>query len=326
MNAQLKEIINYLPPKISDAFLKLPDNETNSITEIRIRADKPIAITKSESRVFLGDGYISYLSDRNLPRVSKDELFDIYFAFSDNSVYAHENEVKNGYLSLPYGCRAGIAGDWNIKGDGSFWLREIYSVNIRISHEVIGAASGIICNSGNILICGAPHSGKTTVLRDYVRTVSGRGTVVSLIDCRGEVSGGGRLDVGINTDVYTGGNKHKLIEYALRTMSPDLIAFDEIGTREELDAIKDCFNSGVGLAATFHARDEKDLLKRNTFVPILDCGVFDTIVFLDSKHREKIVKREEIYDENFIGTADRFGVCDSGIYEIGKVKSKSFGA
>ena len=251
--------------------------------------------------------------------LSSRELQEIFVSLCNNSVYTHEKEIANGFISLPFGSRAGITGDYILKPDGKYWVQNITSINIRISSEQSGFANKLIgvVNSGSILICGAPNSGKTTLLRDYVKSKSNLGTKISLVDVRSEISGFGTLDVGINTDVSTGGNKALLIENALRSMSPEIIAFDEIGTLEELEKLRDCLSSGVDCITTFHAKNSRELLIRNRFLPILDLNIFNYIVFIDREYNytvERIdfknVQTNRCIDGNPVFHDDRALVLD----------------
>lgn len=211
------------------------------------------------------------------------EVHEVFVSLCRDSVYTHEQEISSGFISLPCGSRAGVTGNYILKPDGRYWIRDITSINIRIASEVTGFANKLMGEvaRGSILICGAPNSGKTTLLRDYIRAKSNLGTKISLVDVRCEISGFGTLDVGLNTDVATGGNKALLIENSLRSMAPEIIAFDEIGTVDELERLKDCLSSGVDCVATFHARSKEELILRNRFLPVLNLNVFNYLVFIN---------------------------------------------
>ncbi|MBO7217938.1 MAG: Flp pilus assembly complex ATPase component TadA, partial [Clostridia bacterium] len=164
----------------------------------------------------------------------------------------------------------------------------ISSVNIRIAREIIGAAESLYGKVGKgILIAGGPGSGKTTVLRDIVRQLSDSGQRISLVDTRGEIASasGGRatLDVGINTDVISGGDKAKGVEIALRTLFPQYIAFDEIGSTRELELVSESFFSGTGIITTAHASNIEELRTRRVTKRLLELGAVENIALLPSK-------------------------------------------
>ena len=251
--------------------------------------------------VYLEKGGIGKIPNSRNIIINSDDINRCFLNLCDNSVYSHEEELKNGFISLPNGCRAGICGTLIKRKDGSFWLRDINSINIRIASEIKGVAKDLFSKnlSGGVLFCGPPHSGKTTFLRDYIRLLSDNGEKIGLVDSRGEIAavncGKPTLDVGINTDIMTGDHKEFSIISILRTMAEDTIAFDEIGTAEELELIRGGFNGGVRIITTIHAENLESLLKRNKKIPILSLGVFSHIIMLDRRFQFKIIKADDIF-------------------------------
>ena len=292
----------------------------NGVTEIRLRASKPVAIKLHNRLVYAETSGYSIIPNCRSIVVTKSQIEECFYRLCNNSVHSHERELAEGYLSLPFGCRVGVCGTVVRRVDGSVGIRDISSLNIRISHEIKGCSSVLFDLDGGILICGATHSGKTTMLRDYVRECSNKGETIALIDCRGELSGSHlsvpSLDVGINTDVIIGGNKQSGIENALRSMSPDMLAFDEIGSLAELESIKECFNAGVRVVTTFHADGVYELLLRNRNLPILDTEAFKYIVMLDKNYVPLVYKKEDLFGKDFRCHTDSNSVCFGGDSEI----------
>jgi len=214
-----------------------------------------------------------------------------------NSVYAHTEEIKNGYIIMNSGHRAGVCG--RVVKEG---MKDISSVNIRIAREVIGCANTLAerFDGGGILIAGPPGSGKTTMLRDTVRQLSDgifdRFLRVAVIDSRGELSGSCKgqsvNNLGANTDVLLIEDKAKGAMMALRTMFPDIIAFDEIGTAVELESVSDCFNAGVAVITTAHIGDKSDLFRRSVTSALLKSGIISTVAVLS----DRVSGQVEIYD------------------------------
>lgn len=257
--------------------------------EIRLRINSPIALTVSGETVFIREnGQPCFYISRDLPQASAEDLQDCYRLLCGNSVYAHMEELKNGFILMKNGCRAGVCGTLSDKG----YMRDITSVNIRIAREIIGAASSIAqkYTGGGLLIAGPPASGKTTLLRDLVRQISGGicGNIkkIALIDSRGELSGG--ADVGPNTDVLKTADKPLGIEIALRTMNPDIIAFDEIGTAAELDKVSESLYSGVDIITTAHSGGIEELPKRKVTAGLIKGGAIKKIAFLPEIKGEEI--------------------------------------
>ncbi|MBR5543434.1 MAG: stage III sporulation protein AA, partial [Oscillospiraceae bacterium] len=136
----------------------------------------------------------------------------------------------------------------------------------------------------NTLIISPPGHGKTTILRDLVRRISDKGVRISLVDERGEIAakhgGVAQFDVGRCTDVLDGAPKAQGAMLLLRTMSPQVIALDEITAREDVDAIFSITNCGVRILATAHGDDEKSLFRRPLYRELLNAEIFGNIVIL----------------------------------------------
>lgn len=274
INADVFEEVMYaLPERISGVLKRLPTFVKSCAFEIRIRVDKPVCITGKTSFYVSSDAVVStYIPNNPLTATGKD-LEEILVRITGRSLYTRINELNKGYLSMKKGHRAGICGDFS---DGNF--SRVSSVNIRIARQIIGAADSVIgLSSGGIIIAGPPGSGKTTILRDLVRQLSYGGDRVCLIDSRGELFGGG-LDVGPNTDVVTGISKAAGVENVLRSMFPQYIAFDEIGTGEELALVKESFFSGVRILTTVHAENIEDLRRREVTRNLLDSGIENLVL------------------------------------------------
>jgi stage III sporulation protein AA len=115
---------------------------------------------------------------------------------------------------------------------------------------------GTVCNT---VICSPPGLGKTTLLRSLVQCCSDElcGTSVVVIDERNEISGSfqgiPQINLGMRTDVLSGVDKAGGILRAVRSMGPKIIAVDELGGEEDLQAIRWAMQSGVRILATIHS-------------------------------------------------------------------------
>lgn len=243
------------------------------ICEIRLRAGKQIALETVKGRFIL---------DKT---VTVQDIGECIKTFCNYSLHSYEKEIKNGYITLKGGHRAGFCGTAVIKEGRLETIKDISSINLRIAREITGCGECLadIVFAGDfrgLLIAGKPMSGKTTVLRDVCRIIGGKNKL-AVIDSRGEIGAvyGGipQNDVGIFTDVLNGYGKSEGIEIATRTLSPEYIACDEI-TGEESSADK-CLNSGVKTIFTLHC----GTLNQAKQSEIVKTGAISHIAFLGGK-------------------------------------------
>lgn len=292
MSATFAEIYRYLPPHLGERIrVELTAsgiNETMAVgmkkpfpTELRVRSRKRASVT-------LSDG-------RNIPLAvvcTAQEFSSVIARLTENSMHTHAATIKQGYIKLRGGCRAGLCGrascEQTADGRGDTVIRgigEITSVNIRIAHRVRGAADGIYDRlrasnfSGGVLFYGAPCSGKTTLLRDIaIRAASGDDPLrVAVIDTRGEFRDDEAMADTI-IDLLEGYPKAEGIEQATRTLSPQLLICDEIGGKPEAEAILAAQNSGVPLVASAHADSLASLLRRPPIKLLHDGKVFEKYI------------------------------------------------
>ena len=293
MTALFENIFYALPERLKTYIRSIKENDTLFIEEIRLRKDKPLALTVKGKTYFVNtDSELVKMPKGHLIYITPSEITETLDLLCEYSHFAHEGELKDGYIMLKNGCRAGVCGKYNDDG----LLCEATSVNIRIAREVIGCANKLSesYNLESILIAGPPGSGKTTLLRDLLRQLSsGKNTPplrVAVIDSRGELSNLENPDaLGLGTDVIICREKAKGIEIAVRTMFPEIVAFDEIGTENELKLIEECFFSGVSVITTAHAGSIEELKKRKLTKSLLESGVFSKIAFLN-REKELTVK------------------------------------
>jgi stage III sporulation protein AA len=228
--------------------------------------------------------------------VTEKDIEQTYMAITGKSPYAFEDDIRQGFLTLDSGIRAGLSGSGMMTGDRLKMYKSISGINFRIPREMTGICKGLlpyISDNGrlvNTLIISSPKLGKTTIARDIARSAgSGIGLApckVSLIDERQELAaslyGTPLFDVGRETDVISGVLKHIGVFMSLRSLSPDVIVTDEIGKSEDLEALKEVANSGVVMIATAHAPDLESLQNRLFFRQVFEAQLFDAWVVLSA--------------------------------------------
>ncbi|MBU5590760.1 stage III sporulation protein AA [Clostridium sp. MSJ-4] len=291
------EIMDILP---KDILLNLAEfKDFKLVQEIRLRVSKPLIVQINQNEII--KPFI----------VTKDHIKTILQRISNYSMYAFEEEIRQGYITIKGGHRIGISGDCVQDRDGIKTIRTISSLNIRICREVKGCGEFLIpyiTKEGQVLntiIISPPKCGKTTILRDISRQISDgdtrrgiKGKKVVIIDERSEIAacyeGVPQLEVGIRTDVYDNCMKSDGIIMAIRSMAPEVLICDEIGSERDMESILLALNSGVNIITTIHGSGIEDMEKRLVFKNLLEAEVFRKAVVLSN--RRGIGTIEYIYD------------------------------
>ncbi len=298
-----EEALRSLPPKICKMLSSLDDQTKANIQEIRLRAGSKITLRKNNELCTL----------EHLPEMTAADIAEAFESMCGYSVYAHQNSVAKGYITVRGGHRAGICGTAVINGGGQVtMLRDISAINLRIAREFAGCSSVLFSSLEysepcGILIAGAPMSGKTTLLRDIASSLSngliGRRYAVSVLDERGELAavleGTPQYKSIRNCDILSGYPKGEAIALAVRSMSPEIIVCDEIGTKAEAEAIKETLNAGVKVIASIHAGSEKEIFSRPATRKLIETGAFRYIALLSAVPLgiEKVIDTEESENE-----------------------------
>ncbi len=305
------EILPGVSPKVSSIISRLNDNYIANLEEIRMRLGKPLMINCCKADYMVTSfGTIANSIDAAY-NVSRDDCEMTMQLLSNYSIYAIEDELKNGYITLKGGHRVGIVGKGILESGKLKALKNISGFNIRLSRQIIGAADNLIkflLKRGSIyntLIISPPQCGKTTLLRDIVRQLSCgvpsfnfKGLKVGLVDERSEVAGSfmgmPQNDVGFRTDVLDACPKSLGITMLIRSMSPQVVATDEIGSKYDAEAIYEALNCGVRIITTIHGDGLEDILSRPYIGDLVRNRVFERLIILSSSNGPGTV--EEIID------------------------------
>lgn len=274
------------------------------IQEIRVKAGKPIILHSMKGEIVL----------KEIP--TAEDIKQILVKISNYSLYAYEEEIKQGYITIKGGHRIGIAGECVFIGGSIRTIKNITSLNIRISREVLGCSNKLmdyVVNNNrimNTLMVSPPKCGKTTILRDMARNVSMgyskarlTGKKVTIIDERSEIgacyNGVPQMDLGIRTDILDNCLKRDGMLMAIRSLSPEVLICDEIGTQGDIEALHQAFNSGVNIIVTVHGNSLEDILRRKVLKELLDLGILERVVILSN--RKGVGTIEDIYAVNLDG-------------------------
>ncbi len=287
-------------------LLALPKEQKSIVYEIRMRAEKPLVLITADGYYFLNlEGKLEQYVGENTLICNAESITDTFNRLCCYSVHSHLNGIVKGYVTMQGGHRAGITGTAVTDQSGKITsIRDVSGINIRISKEFKGCADTIVeklfkDKNRSIIIAGPPSSGKTTVLRDLVRQLSSKGyyNKIALVDERQEIacvnSGIAQNDVGINTDILDCYPKKQAIIQAVKTLSPDIIAIDEVGEESEIDAIVSGVNSGVKCIVTVHAENFYEIIHRPHIARLLETYSFEKLVLLK---KVPVGEIEEIYD------------------------------
>lgn len=279
----LKQVLQILPREAAQALDGLPEAQ---IEEIRLRCGQvPSVLRLGAEQPLLHCG-----------RTPQQELQRTLLAASAQSQYAVQEQLREGFLSVPGGVRIGVCGSTVVQDGRVTGLREISSLCIRIPHEIRHPPEQLLpLLSDSCLLAGRPGSGKTTLLRSCIRTLSAAGSRVGVVDERlelaGAVHGVPQFDLGPHTDVLSGCPKAAGMQMLLRGMNPEWLAVDEITSPADLAGIRQAFGCGVRILATIHAGSTAELRQKPLCRAVLGAGMFEQVLFLDNNrafHAERI--------------------------------------
>lgn len=293
-----EEVFSIFPNMLREILTELRV-DAGHLQEIRIRAGRPVSVMCGNRE------YVSGCL------VTGTQVGEILAYLSSYSLYAYEDEIRQGFLSLPGGHRVGLAGRTVLEKEHIKTMTEISSLNIRFAHEVKGCADLLIPylwegeKLMHTLIVSAPGIGKTTLLRDCIRQISDgssshSGMTVGVVDERSEIAGTFRgvpgNDVGIRTDVLDGCPKAEGMMMLIRSMAPKVVAVDEVGSREDLTALMSAMHCGCVLLATVHGSSMEELERKPVLREMMEMRLFERYVVLKPGRKPgqlgKILDRE----------------------------------
>lgn len=306
----MKGIINRLLSPCIRCIIGKCDIDYNELIELRLRINEPLIMVFPYGDFFISETKGLTTDSKSAYRVTATDIKCTIDYVSDYSIYAYEDEVRQGFITVQGGHRVGLAGQVILEQGRIKNVKHISFINIRIAHQMCGCASGVlpyIIKDGRILhtlIISPPGCGKTTLLRDIIRMISDgnsycRGMSVGVVDERSEIAacymGVPQNDVGLRTDILDCCPKAEGMLMLLRSMNPKVIAVDEIGSRDDIDAISYVINCGCGIIATVHGNSIDDIRTKPVLRKLVLERVFDRYIVLGQSHGLGTV--ESIFDE-----------------------------
>lgn len=286
----IDEILRYFPNKIYQIFFNLFQENSKiaeELQEIRMRAERPIILKLRERDLIL-----QY-------NITQAEILQIVERLCENSIYAYKNQICEGFITVKGGHRIGLTGSCVIENGKIINVKHISSLNFRIAREVLNCSTRVlrevidIENKSiyNTILVAPPGRGKTTMLRDIIRRLSNgideinfKGKTCGVVDERGEIAamykGIPQNDVGIRTDIIENVEKNQGIHMLIRTMAPEIIACDEIGSKNDVEAIHYALYSGVKGIFTMHGKNIEDIKNNKQIYELIENREIQKVVFL----------------------------------------------
>ena len=296
-------ILKCFPIHIRDILNKnLTNEELELLEEIRVRNNLPLIC-----KIGQADKVLNY-------KISTEDINYIFQKICENSIYTYQNQIANGYITIQGGNRVGIVGTAVLHEDKVTNFNYISGLNFRISRQILGCSNSImqkIINKEqntiyNTLIISMPGMGKTTLLRDIIRNISNGieglidGANIAVIDERGEISatfkGIMQNDLGIRTDVVNDIPKHIGMRLAIRSMSPKVIAADEIGSKEDSEAINYAMCCGVKGIFTAHGESIEDVCKNPELKGLINNKTIERVVLIKNSEFEDSKKNHRSFN------------------------------
>ena len=294
MEGKKESLKNLFPVSLREPF-KIIWERAEMIEEVRLRVSMPVCIYLQGEEYFLSnEGKLTRRTEEAF-QLTDGQLDAVFKHICEYSPYAYMEELKQGFLTVAGGHRIGVAGQIQADDEKVESLKNARFLNIRISHEILGVADRVLpCIVRNkrflsTLILSAPGAGKTTLLRDLIRQLSDGNDLVlpnkvGVVDERSEIAGCyqgiPQNHMGIRTDVLDACPKTRGMMMLIRSMSPQIVAIDELGGSEDIEALKKVVHCGCRVLVTIHGESLEELRQKEEMKLLLENQIFERFVVL----------------------------------------------
>lgn len=292
------QIFRYIPKKFRRLLYYV---DFAGLEEIRLRQGRPAMLYYSDAAFFISAKGVLTQNPGQAVFVAKQDILEGMELICEASVYAVENEIRNGFITIGGGHRVGLTGTAVVARGRISNLKDISGLNYRVARDITGISDKLmdaVMPAGkiqNTLLISPPQCGKTTLLRDIIRNISHMGRKIGVADERSEIAamtnGYPGYDLGFSCDVLEGAPKGQAMLMLLRSMSPEVIATDELGGTEDCEAVAKIMHAGVKIIATIHGDNRSELARRQDTRELL--GHFDCFITLSRRNGAGTV--EEIF-------------------------------
>lgn len=288
--------IQRLPVSVRDALAQLPPTFAVQVHEIRLRSERPVVFSTPNGPV---------LAPNLLPKcasalqLSARELQECFYSLCEKSVHSYENQLSQGFFTIPGGHRVGVAGICRTAENGRNSFQTITSLNLRVARMLFVPLPPLLQGSladsfHGMILAGSPGSGKTTLLRSIIKAASEQGKKVAVVDERQELwpcdPWGNSPRIPLNCDVLSNCPKTSGIEMAVRCLGPQILVCDELGSSEEFRQVERGIQSGVGFICSVHAASMDELEARLEQSRARLRAVFSLCIFLEGPQKPGCIR------------------------------------